>query len=93
MSTQLWIDIIGWLGAGSVLLAYLMVSLQKWKGDSPRYQGFNLLGGLCLIANTLYFGAYPSSLVNLVWVGIAIYSLARGASGKRKRSVSPDSSG
>lgn len=75
MSTQFWIDVIGWIGAVSVLIAYLMVSIQKWEGDSPRYQGLNLLGGFCLIANTLYFRAYPSSLVNLVWVGIAIFTL------------------
>jgi hypothetical protein len=92
MSTQSWIDTVGWIGAGCVLFAYLMVSIRKWEGDSPRYQGFNLMGGLCLIANTLYFGAYPSSLVNLVWVGIAVFSLARGFSGKRKRSISPNSS-
>ncbi len=82
MSIQFWIDVIGWIGAVSVLIAYLMVSIRKWAGDSPRYQGLNLLGGLCLIANTLYFGAYPSSLVNLVWVGIAILTLSKTRSGE-----------
>ena len=77
MTTRIWIDFIGWIGALSVLIAYFMVSLRRWEGDSRPYQGLNLVGGLCLIANTLYFGAYPSSLVNLVWVGIAIFSLAR----------------
>ncbi len=77
MQIESWIDIVGWFGAFSVLLAYLMVSLRKWEGNSTRYQGVNLIGGICLIANTLYFKAYPSSFVNLVWVGIAIFTLFR----------------
>ena len=83
MSIENWIDIVGWLGALSVLVAYLMISIGKWEGDSIPYQGFNLIGGVCLIANTLYFGAYPSSLVNLVWVGIAIYTLVRRSTRRR----------
>jgi hypothetical protein len=75
MSIQIWIDLIGWLGALLVLFAYLMVSTRRWDGDSRVYQGLNFLGGLCLIANTLYFGAYPSSIVNFVWVAIAVYTL------------------
>jgi hypothetical protein len=92
MFMKLWIDIIGWIGAGSVLLAYLMVSMRLLQGDSPRYQMLNLVGGVCLVVNTLYFGAYPSSLVNLIWVGIAIISLVRAASRKHKPTVSSESS-
>lgn len=77
MNIGLWIDIGGWIGAVSVLLAYFLVSTGKWQAQSAGYQGLNLVGGLFLIINTIYFGAYPSSLVNVVWVGIAIYSLVR----------------
>jgi len=77
MNSHILIDIVGWIGALSVLLAYLMVSLNRWESQSHKYQGMNLIGGLLLIINTIYFGAYPSSLVNLVWVSIAIYSLTR----------------
>ena len=73
----IWVDLIGWFGAVCVLFAYLMVSTRRWDGDSRAYQGLNLIGGVSLIANTLYFGAYPSSLVNIVWVGIALYALVR----------------
>jgi hypothetical protein len=74
---EFWIDLIGWVGAGSVLVAYLMVSTRRWEGHSVPYQFLNLIGGVCLILNTLYFGAYPSSLVNLVWVAIAVFALVK----------------
>jgi len=70
-------DIIGWVGAAAVLVAYFLVSTQRLAGNSVVYQTLNMIGGLCLILNTLYYGAYPSSGVNVVWVGIALYSLSR----------------
>jgi hypothetical protein len=73
--TELIIDIIGWLGAIFVLYAYLMVSTRKLEGNSLHYQTANILGALCLIINTYYHRAYPSAVVNLIWIGIAIYSL------------------
>ena len=34
-----------------------------------------------LLTNSFYYGAYPSAGINVVWIGIAIYALAR----KKKR--------
>ncbi len=69
------IDIIGWIGAIVLLAAYASVSTRRMQGDSPAYQVMNLIGGACLIVNTVYYGAYPSSMVNIVWIGIAVYTL------------------
>lgn len=75
MSEKLFIDIIGWLGAVFVLYAYLMVSTKRLEGDSLHFQAFNISGALCLIINTYYHHAYPSAVVNVIWIAIAIYSL------------------
>ena len=77
MEYQVWMDIIGWVGAAGVLLAYFLVSTDRVGGGSIVYQSLNMLGGACLILNTVYYGAFPSAGVNLVWVGIALYSLMR----------------
>ncbi len=69
------IDIIGWTGAIVLLAAYASVSTRRMQGDAPAYQVMNLIGGVCLIVNTVYYGAYPSSMVNVVWIGIAAYTL------------------
>jgi hypothetical protein len=71
------INLIGWVGSAAVILAYILVSADRLKGDSEACQMLNLFGGVFLIANTIYWGAYPSTFVNLVWVGIAILAIAR----------------
>jgi hypothetical protein len=71
------VDLLGWAGAATLLSAYGLVSVKRLEGDSVPYQLLNLAGGLFLIVNTVYYGAYPSSMVNLVWSLIAILTLSR----------------
>ncbi len=75
--TTLLVNIIGWIGAVTLLAAYVLVSTRKVAGNSVAYQLMNLGGSIFLIINTLHFGAYPSVAVNVVWVCIAIIILIR----------------
>jgi len=74
---KLLIDIIGWIGSFEVIAAYGLNSYQKIKTDSFLFQLLNLTGAAFLIVNTLYYNAYPSTFINIVWVIIALLSLAR----------------
>lgn len=69
------IDFTGWAGAVLVLYAYFMVSTKKLLGNSLHYQSVNILGAIFLMINTYYHHAYPSAIVNLIWIGIGFYSL------------------
>ncbi|GAB4582106.1 MAG: hypothetical protein Fur0022_48610 [Anaerolineales bacterium] len=77
MNTQLLIDLLGWTGAICLLLAYFLVSRNKLTGDSLPYQLLNLAGGGLLTINSLYYGAFPSVAVNVVWIGIAVFTLSK----------------
>lgn len=79
------VDLVGWAGALVLLTAYALVSLKKLEGDAVSYQLLNLFGGAFLIVNTLYYGAYPSSLVNLVWVAIAVLTISGKMSRAREK--------
>ncbi len=86
--TAAWVvDVIGWLGALSLLGAYGLVSSRRVDGASVLYQMLNLSGGAALVINTYYHGAYPSAFVNVVWIGIALYALTIV-----RRSVAPSKS-
>ena len=75
MNLHLIIDILGWVGAVCLLLAYFLVSRKKLAGDSRNYQLLNLVGGALLTTNSLYYGAFPSVAVNVVWIGMALLTL------------------
>ena len=77
MSEKLIVDILGWIGSIEVVLAYALISQQKITSKNPWYQWLNLTGAILLIVNTWYYGAWPSTFINLVWVGIAIVALSK----------------
>jgi len=76
MNNQAWFDLVGWVGATALLIAYAMVSHKKLEGDSATFQLLNISGSLLLAANTIFYGSYPSTFVNLIWAGIAVFSVA-----------------
>lgn len=84
---KLAIDIIGWIGAAGVLLAYALVSMGRIPPASYTYQWLNLVGAAGLAVNTVYYAAYPSTALNVVWAGIAVYAIGNLA--KLRREAAP----
>jgi hypothetical protein len=77
MENKLIIDIIGWTGSVMVVIAYASVSYEKIKISPYMYQVLNASGSLCLIINTFYYHAFPSALVNIIWLMIALFALIK----------------
>jgi hypothetical protein len=75
MNNQFWFDAVGWAGAAALLIAYAMVSSRKLEGHSAAFQLLNIGGSLLLAANTIFYGSYPSTFVNLIWAAIAVFSI------------------
>jgi hypothetical protein len=69
------IEVIGWLGAAVLLVAYGLVSY-GWVGSrSLTYQALNIVGGLLLAINSGWHRAWPSVALNVIWTGIGVGSL------------------
>jgi hypothetical protein len=77
LKTDTLVDIVGWVGAVALLTAYIFVSTRRMEGNSTSYQLLNLGGSGFLMANSFFYGAYPSSVVNIVWISIAIFTMVR----------------
>ena len=76
------IDTIGWFGMIVLIAAYLLVSNKKVDSQSKAYQGMNVVASFCLIINTGYYGAYPATALNVVWVLMGLFFLFRILTGK-----------
>ena len=71
------IETIGWIGAVLIVGAYFLNITGRLKSSSAIYIIGNLLGGIFFTVNTLVHHAYPSMIVNIIWVLIAIGALLR----------------
>ncbi len=72
---HLFVEIIGWVASILIVGAYFLNMNGKLKSSAPLYIISNLIGGLFFTINTFVHGAYPSMLVNIIWVIIAIAAL------------------
>jgi len=74
---KLLIEVIGWTSAVLILVAYAMLSTGKLDGRSRLYQGMNVVGAAGFIINSGWNGAYPSAVLNVIWMGIGLYALLK----------------
>lgn len=84
-SMTLLIEAIGWAGALLILLAYALLSTGRIEGRSRAYQWLNLVGAAGFIVNSGYNGAWPSAVLNVVWLGIGGMTLWRLRGGTQSR--------
>jgi len=69
------IEIIGWIGAVLIVGSYFLNINGKVKSSSSMYLFSNLIGGIFFIVNTFVHHAFPSMIVNIIWVIIAMAAL------------------
>jgi hypothetical protein len=77
MTLDVWMEVVGWIGAILILTGYGLLSAGKLDGKSPLYQWLNVTGALGFIANSAWHSAWPSAILNVIWVGIGIVALVR----------------
>lgn len=70
-------EIVGWIGAVLILIAYGLLNAGRLTARSPAYQWLNVIGAAGFIVNSGWNGAWPSAILNVIWVGIGIAALIR----------------
>ena len=71
------VEVAGWIGAGLILLGYLLVTTGRLTGQSRLFQWMNLVGAAGFVINGWWHGAIPSTALNVIWMGIALVALIR----------------
>jgi hypothetical protein len=75
--TVIAVNVVGWLGMALLIGAYALVTTGRITGPSLTFQLMNLVGGASLMVNSAYYGAWPSAVLNVVWVVIGLVGLSR----------------
>ena len=72
---ELLIEILGWIASVLIVGSYYLNIRGKMSVGSLAYIWSNLVGGAFFVVNTSFHSAYPSAMVNAVWVLIALAAL------------------
>ena len=65
------IEILGWVASVLIVGSYALNITGKLAATSKWYVWSNIIGGLFFVINTYFHTAYPSMVVNIIWVIIA----------------------
>jgi hypothetical protein len=84
---------IGWAGAASVLVAYLLLLRGRISSDGHHYLTLNFLGSACLVVSTYAAHAWPSAAVNVIWLAIGLGPLCRASVKRRAQGIFRDRRG
>jgi hypothetical protein len=66
------IEAVGWVGAVAVQLAYGLNHLGRLHPRDPGYLVLNTVGAIGLMISTAVAHAWPSAVVNLIWLVIGV---------------------
>lgn len=69
------VETAGWIGAALILGSYILVSLGRLEGRSRTFQWMNVAGAAGFIVNSGWHGAIPSTVLNIVWLGVGLATL------------------
>jgi hypothetical protein len=65
-------ELIGWIGAFSYILAYILLIMKRLSAEKQLYHVLNALGGICLVINAIALHDMPNLIVNFVWMGMNV---------------------
>ena len=72
-----WFDLIGNLGVLLMVIAYLLLQLEKLSGSALSYLLLNAIGAILVIISLLFRFNLSAFLMEVFWLLISLYGLAR----------------
>ena len=70
-------DVLGFIGVVLIIVAYLLLQLQKLPSSSPRYSLFNAAGALLIMVSLIFAFNLSAFIVEAFWFLISLLGLWR----------------
>lgn len=77
MDATFLLEITGWVGVASYVLAYLLLTIGVLKPSGYLFHLLNMVGAASLIAYSLEYGDKPNVAVNVIWLMIGMGAVIR----------------
>ncbi len=70
-------DVIGWIGAVGILVAYGMLTADRWESSALTYQATNAVCAGALLIWAVSIRGWQSALLNGVWMLVGVLGVVR----------------
>lgn len=70
-------DVMGTIGVGLIILAYICLQLEKIKSESLLYSLLNALGAFMVIISLYFDFNFPAFIVEFFWLLISLFGIGK----------------
>ena len=77
MMQYAWYDFVGSIGVFTIILTYVLLQTERLKSESLPYSLLNGAGAALIAFSLLYSFNFSAFVVELLWVLISIYGIAK----------------
>ena len=95
IATLSWFDVVGFIGVLLIVVAYLLLQLDKLPSSSPKYSLLNAGGALLIIVSLIFAFNLSAFVVEVFWFLISLLGLSRSLTSRKdsQRTGRSDSNG
>jgi hypothetical protein len=70
-------DAVGTFGSGLIIIAYLLLQLERIRSTSLSYSFFNALGAALILFSLIYSFNLPALVIEAFWLLISLFGIYR----------------
>ena len=75
--TYAWYDILGTLGVGVIILAYILLQIGRLRSEQLMYSLMNAIGAALILISLYYSFNFPSFIVEFFWLLISLFGIGK----------------
>jgi hypothetical protein len=87
ISNLTWFDLVGFIGVVLIIVAYLLLQLDKLPSSSPRYSLLNAAGALLIIVSLVFKFNLSAFIVEAFWFLISLLGFWRSLAATKHSKV------
>lgn len=74
---EIFYQAVGWIGMAIIVMTYYYVTTGVWGVHTRKDELFNIIGSTLVGINVYHAHAWPAFTLQVVWVAIALISIAK----------------
>ena len=75
--TYAWHDILGTLGVGIIIVAYILLQIGRLRSEQLAYSLTNAVGAALILISLYYSFNFPSFIVEFFWLLISLFGIGK----------------
>jgi len=75
--TYTWHDIVGTLGVAIILVAYVLLQIERMRSDAVLYSLMNAVGAVMILVSLWYEFNFASFLMEFFWLVVSLFGIGK----------------